>query len=91
MYLLTWRPKDDKSKLLSKLGFGAENPEALKEAISSLIASNDATYTRSNRFGDYYAVTGSLTGPSGERLLLTVWIQPVDESYYRFVTLVVPK
>lgn len=86
-YLLNWREKDDKSGLLKRLGFTAEEPELLRQAILMLVISNDAVSDGSNKFGDFYKVTGELFGPLGAKSLATIWIQRYGEDIYRFVTL----
>lgn len=86
-YLLSWREKDDKSGLVNRLGFTAEAPELLRQAILALVASNDALPDGSNKFGNFYKITGGLFGPSGVKLPATVWIQRYDEDIRRFVTL----
>lgn len=86
-YLLTWREKDDKSGLVKRLGFTAEEPELLRQAILILIVNNDAISDGSNKFGNFYKVTGDLLGPLGAKSLATVWMQRYGEDIYRFVTL----
>lgn len=86
-YLLNWREKNDKSGLVKQLGFTAEEPELLRRAILMLVVSNDAIPDGSNKFGNFYKVTGDLLGPLGLKLLATVWMQRYGEDVYRFVTL----
>ncbi|MEM6518903.1 MAG: DUF6883 domain-containing protein [Cyanobacteria bacterium P01_C01_bin.70] len=86
-YLLNWREKDDKSGLVKRLGFTAEEPERLRQAILMLVANNDAVSDGANKFGNFYRVTGDLLGPSGAKSLTTVWMQRYGEGVYRFVTL----
>ncbi|MEL7068616.1 MAG: hypothetical protein AAGN15_08205 [Cyanobacteria bacterium J06581_3] len=47
-YLLNWWVKDDKSRLLKRLGFTAADPELLRQAILMLVVSNAAPLCASN-------------------------------------------
>lgn len=90
-YLLVFQPESDKSKFLVQAGFTAENPEALEAAIRELVATHDAVFDRSDRFGDFYRVDGTLRGVNNQNLaVVTIWIIRTEEkaqSVYRFVTL----
>ena len=53
-YLLVPRQEDDKSKFLAQAGFTQDNPEQLKQAILTLIQTNDAISDRQDKYGTYY-------------------------------------
>ena len=54
-----------------------------------MLAEHDAVYDRSDRFGDFYRVEGTLRGVNERDLLVvTIWIIRTDQDgLYRFVTL----
>ena len=88
-YLLAPREEDDKSKFLARAGFDLENPSELEKAIRRLLQEYEATFDRSNEYGEYYRVTGGLAGVNGRILnVVTVWIvRTQDDQIFRFVTL----
>ena len=86
-YLLTPRPKNDKSQFLAQVGFTRDNPGLLEQAIRKLIAENDAELDGQNEYGIFYRVTGVLVGPRGNLATVTVWIQLTNQHLYRFITL----
>ncbi len=88
-YLLVPRLEDDKSKFLAQGGFTLENPDDLEGAIRSLPENHDTVPDRSNEYGDYYGVVGSLVGVNGRILnVVTVWIVRLNsDGKFRFVTL----
>ncbi len=90
-YLLNWRQQNDKSGMMARLGFTPGNEEALRQAIVLLIVSYDAIFAGNNGHGDVYEVTGELIGPSGSRVLVSVWIQLTGQQSYNFVTLRPPR
>jgi hypothetical protein len=52
----------------------------------------DAVPTKTNKFGQYYEIRGSLTGPNGVTLAVrTVWMIEHLSGETRFVTLVPDK
>ncbi len=86
-YLLVFRRKSDKSRFLAQAGFTQDNPDALAEAIRSLIARHDAVIDRQDEYGTFYRVQGDLDGPDGSLEVITIWIQREIDSAYWFVTL----
>ena len=90
-YLLVFQPDSDKSKFLAQAGFTTENPDALEAAIRELIATHEAVFDRTDRFGDFYRVDGTLKGVNKQNLaVVTVWIirtEEKEQGVYRFVTL----
>jgi hypothetical protein len=88
-YLLVPLPEDDKAKFLEIGGFTQENPDALEAAIRQLIAENDAVEAFTDVFGTRYTVTGTLHGVNGVELeAVTVWIVKIEDTIFRFVTLI---
>ncbi|HNS39820.1 MAG TPA: hypothetical protein PKJ56_06185 [Promineifilum sp.] len=86
-YLLKPRRENDKSRFLARVGFTRENPDELERAIRQLVAENDAFLDRQNEFGLFYRVEGVLRGPTGARLIVTIWLQKTIDEHYRFITL----
>ncbi|MEM1281838.1 MAG: DUF6883 domain-containing protein [Cyanobacteria bacterium P01_H01_bin.152] len=86
-YRLVPRQEDDKSKFLAQVGFTANNSNALKQAILTLIQTHDAISDRQNQYGTYYCVKGPLIGPNGALAVVTVWIERTVDGIIQFVTL----
>jgi len=91
-YLLVLKIRNDKSQLLAQAGFTQANPEQLKEALLSLIQNYPATFDRSDQYGDFYQVIGTLKGINGKNLeVVTIWIQRKADAQFQFVTLMPQK
>ena len=87
-YLLRFRPQDDKSRLLGRIGFSIEAPAVLEAAIVTTWAMGTATLDRQDEYGDYFVLAGkSLAVPKGEQFIKSVWVRRAEESAIRFVTL----
>jgi hypothetical protein len=86
-YLLVARPKNDKAQFLAQVGFTADNPHELEQAIRLLIINNEAIQDRQDIYGTFYQVTGDLVGPDGILRVVTVWLLRTVDGQYRFVTL----
>ena len=86
-YLLIPRQEDDKSKFLAQAGFTQDNPDQLKQAILTLIQTNDAISDRQNKYGTYYRVEGDLIGSNRTLAVVTVWIERTQDGTIQFVTL----
>lgn len=82
-YLLVWKEKNDKSKYLEQLGFNSDNYKELIEEIKTIATSNDMFLSRENEFGNLYQIEGLLK----ESLIVTIWIEQLDNNQYRFITL----
>jgi hypothetical protein len=88
-YLLIERSRNDKSKFLAQAGFTQENPETLLAALRQLSQSNDASEDRTDEYGTYYQVKGTLRGPNGVNLnVITVWLERQIDQQFQFVTLI---
>lgn len=89
-YLLVHRAKNDKSKLLAKVGYTIDDYWELIRDIRALLPSEGELQER-KRYGVYYAVRGILHGPNGTSLAIkTIWILDLEDKI-RFVTLVPDK
>jgi hypothetical protein len=87
-YLLIPREVDDKAKFLAQAGFTLADPGMLEAAIHELIQTHDAIYDLTNEYGDFYRVEGPLIGPTGELVVVTIWLlQTGSDGSFRFVTL----
>ena len=87
-YLLVFKEKNDKAKYLSRAGFTAANPEALEREIRRIIQENDAIYEKTDRYGAHYLVNGTLIGPNGVDLAVTlVWLRRAADREFQFITL----
>lgn len=87
-YLLTPKARNDKSKFLAQAGFTLNNPDALKEALRSLVNTNLASEDDRNEYGTFYRVIGQLIGSNGVVLaVVTIWLKRQVDSQYQFITL----
>jgi hypothetical protein len=87
-YLLVAREWDDKAKLLARVGFTQENPEALLGAIRELAGGAEAVEDRTDEYGIILRAEGELKGPNGRSLpVVTIWIRLHADGLVRFVTL----
>lgn len=87
-YLLIERSRDDKSKFLAKAGFTLNNYEALDTALRKLMLSTKAFEDRTDRYGTFYQIVGSLEGTNGVSLdVVTIWLQRKIDSEFHFITL----
>jgi hypothetical protein len=83
-YLLQFRDKSDKSKFMSLGGYTLDNWEELENDLRLLIENEDAIFTRTDNFGDYYAVFGNLRNLH----VKTVWLLENGTELPRFITLI---
>ena len=66
-YLLVPQARGDKSRFLELAGYRQEDADQLLRDLR-LQLPLDAVPTKSNKFGQYYEIQGSLTGPNGVTL-----------------------
>ena len=64
-YLLLPQARGDKSAFLAQAGYRRENAGHLLEDLRAQILPSEAQRLESNKFGQYYEVRGTLTGPNG--------------------------
>ena len=82
-YLLVQKEKNDKSGFLSGLGFSRANYPELVEEIRKIATTNEAVLSRTNEFGNLYKIEGKLKNS----LVVTIWIEQIENNKFRFVTL----
>ena len=86
-YLLVHRFRNDKSKFLAKAGFTLRNPAALRAAIHLLANQAEAIQNRTDEYGTFYYVEGTLNGINGVDLAVTtIWLEQSD-GQFKFITL----
>jgi hypothetical protein len=87
-YLLVYKARNDKSKFLAQAGFTLQNPEALRSALQTLIATHEAIADITNEYGNFYQVSGIITGTNGISLsVITIWLKRQANSNFQFITL----
>ncbi len=90
-YLLVPQARGDKSGYLKLAGYGINDAEALLAELRRQLAF-EAVPTKTDKFGQYYEICGSLTGPNGRTLpVRTVWMTEHLSGETRFVTLLPDK
>ncbi len=90
-YLLVPQARGDKSGFLERAGYTREDADQLLRDLR-LQLPLDAVPTKSNKFGQYYEIRGSLTGPNGVTLAVrTVWMSEHLSGVTKFVTLLPDK
>jgi hypothetical protein len=90
-YLLVPQARGDKSGFLERAGYTREDADELLRDLR-LQLPLDAVPTKSNKFGQYYEIRGSLTGPNGVTLAVrTVWMTEHLSGVTKFVTLLPDK
>ncbi len=88
-YLLVYKDVDDKSLFLAQAGFTRDDPKFLEAALRQLIEAEEARLDRTDKFGTFYEVSGSLFGSHDRRLAVTtIWLQDKDIEQFRFITLI---
>ena len=81
-YLLINKEKNDKSAFLSRLGFSRKNFHELIEEIRKIATTNEAVLSRASEW-NLYKIEGKLK----VSVVVTIWIEQIEENKYRFVTL----
>ena len=90
-YLLVPQARGDKSGFLQRAGYTREDADQLLRDLR-LQLPLDAVPTKTNKFGQYYEIRGSLTGPNGVTLAVrTVWMTEHLSGVTKFVTLLPDK
>ncbi len=80
-----------KSAFLERGGYTLEDADRLLRDLR-LQLPLDAVPTKSNKFGQYYEIRGSLTGPNGVTLAVrTIWMTEHLSGVTKFVTLLPDK
>ena len=87
-YLLVKRPVGDKSQFLRQAGYTLDNWDILEQDIRQQILTEEATSTEQARYGEYFEIRASLSGPNGVTLKVkTVWMKESRSGITKFITL----
>lgn len=91
-YLLLPQARGDKSAFLAKAGYTLENADQLMKDLRTQILTLDAEHLEANKFGQYFELRGTLSGPNGQRLpVRTIWMTEHLSHITKFITLVPDK
>ena len=91
-YLLLPQARGDKSTFLARAGYTRENADQLLRDLRAQILPLEAVALESNKFGRYYEIRGTLTGPTGVPLAVcTIWMTEHLSGATVFVTLIQAK
>jgi hypothetical protein len=91
-YLLVPLPRGDKSKFLLRAGYTSENASQLIADLRSQILPAEATPAGFTKYGNFFEIRGTLSGPNGVSLKVkTIWIREHLQDNVRFVTLLPDK
>ena len=88
-YLLVKQVRNDKSQFLAIAGYSTGNAQQLENDLRSQILTKPAVLGRNTKYGQFYEVTGALTGPNGTAVeVKTVWMTEHLSGTTKFITLV---
>ncbi|MBI3923529.1 MAG: hypothetical protein HY318_19075 [Armatimonadetes bacterium] len=91
-YLLVSQERGDKSGYLALAGYTLENAEPLLGDLREQILPLEAVPLEFNKFGQFYEISGMLTGPNGVTLgVRTIWMTEHLSCITKFVTLMPDK
>jgi len=91
-YLLVPQARGDKSAFLRAAGYTLDNADRLLDDLRSQILPLDAIPLESGKFGQYYEIRGTLSGPNGAvRAVRTIWIVEHLSGITKLVTLIPDK
>jgi hypothetical protein len=91
-YLLLPQTRGDKSTFLARAGYTRGNADQLLRDLRTQILPLEAVALESNKFGRYYEIRGTLTGPNGVTLdVCTIWMTEHLSGATKFVTLIPDK
>jgi hypothetical protein len=83
-----FRGSGDKSAFLRAAGYTLDNADRLLDDLRSQILPLDAIPLESRKFGQYYEIRGTLSGPTGVvRAVRSIWITEHLSGITKFVTL----
>jgi len=88
-YLLADDHPSGRSKALffNNLGFGKDEPAALRRALLQHAAGNEVSSIRQTSFGTKYLIDGRISGPTGTAAAIrSVWFIEVGERGPRLIT-----
>ncbi|MGH7846938.1 MAG: DUF6883 domain-containing protein [Candidatus Binatia bacterium] len=82
------RPVGDKSEFLRQAGYALDNWQKLEQVIREQILSQEAVPIEQTRYGEYFEIRASLTGPNRVALnVRTVWMKESSSGVTKFITL----
>jgi hypothetical protein len=88
-YLLVRQARGDKSAFLKRAGYTLENSDQLLRDLRTQLLPIDATPLHSTKFGDFYELRGTLTGPNGVTLQVrSIWMEEKLSGVTKFITLI---
>ncbi len=88
-YLLVPQTKGDKSRFLSQAGYDAANADQLVHDIRGQILPCDVVVLELTVHGQFFEITGPLTGPNGRTLdVKTIWMKEHLSGQTKFITLI---
>ena len=88
-YLLLPQARGDKSAFLAQAGYRQDNASHLLRDLRTQLLPLEAQRLESNRFGQYYQIRGTLTGPNGVALpVRTIWMTEHLSGVTKFVALI---
>lgn len=88
LYLLRWRPEDDKSAFLAQAGYTLETSDQLRHDIRTQLLPIDADFLELTEYGPKYLIRGSLRGPNSRELqVATIWMTEEASQQTKFITL----
>ena len=91
-YLLLSQARGDKSAFLARAGYTLRNADQLLRDLRMQILPLEAVALESNKFGRYYEIRGTLTGPKDVTLAVcTIWMAEHLSGATKFVTLIPDK
>lgn len=91
-YLLLPHARGDKSAFLVAAGYTLERADQLLRDLRTQILPLEVERLEFNKFGQYYQVRGTLTGPNGVALpVRTIWMTEHLSGATKFVTLIPDK
>ena len=91
-YLLVRQARGDKSAFLAGAGYTLGNVDQLLHDLRTHILPLEAAPLESGKFGQYYEIRGSLSGPNGvTRAVRTIWMTEHLSGITKFITLIPDK
>jgi hypothetical protein len=91
-YLLLPQARGDKSAFLARAGYTQGSADQLLQDLRTQILPCEAMALESNKFGRYYEIRGTLTGPNGVTLAVcTIWMTEDLSGVTKFITLIPDK
>ena len=88
-YLLVYQTRGDKSAFLKLGGYTVENADQLLEDLREQLLPLDAAPLHSTKFGEFYEIRGTLTGPNGVSLRVrSIWMKEHLSGVTKFITLI---